>query len=108
MEYLSSFLAQARPGWPQADWSTWPFGHGWTDSWLFVGTKIVFVTLLFLFIIFIVRMLFGPGGLLREEWMDEEWERGREERLRELDERLAKGLLTRKQYERKRKRAERP
>lgn len=100
-------MAQAGRGGPQADWRTWPFGYGWGDSWLFVGAKLLFIVLLFAAIIFVIRRLFGPRGPLREKWMDEDWEHQRQERLRDLDEKLANGELDRAAYERRRRKAER-
>lgn len=99
-------LAQGRPGGPQADWRTWPFGRGWEDSWLFVGTKLLFILLLFGLLVFVLRRLFGPRGPLREKWMEEDWEHQRQERLRKLDERFERGELDRDAYERKRRKAE--
>lgn len=103
---LPAFMAQAgRPG-PQADWRTWPFGYGWSDSWLFVGAKLLFIVLLFALLAYAIRRLFGPGGPLREKWMDEDWEHQRLEKLRELDERLARGELDQASFERKRRKLE--
>ncbi|EGJ48383.1 hypothetical protein [Desulfocurvibacter africanus] len=104
---LPAFMAQSVRSGPQADWRTWPFGYGWSDSWLFVGAKLLFILLLFALLAYAIRRLFGPGGPLREKWMDEDWEHQRQERLRELDERLANGELDRATYERKRRKAER-
>lgn len=91
---LARFVASAAgvPPAPRAPsdpaWRMWPFsGPGGMKMGPLVA-KYLFVGGIFLALIFLLRFLFGPGGLMRDAWIDEDMERRRQKReaaLREAD-----------------------
>ena len=48
-----------------SEWSTWPFGPGYSEGWLITVTKFLFIGAVFGVICLFLRVLFGPGGRLR-------------------------------------------
>lgn len=60
-----------------AFWKFWPFssgrgGSGFWDWGPAAAAKGVFVFILLVAVVLLLRKLFGPGGCLRESWIDEE------------------------------------
>ncbi len=99
---IDVLFAAGNPG----DWSAFPFGPGFTGSWLLAVCKFVFIGLVLTLIIWLLRKVFGPGGPLRDEGLDREAEAaraGRLEALRILDRRLASGEITDEDYVQKKK-----
>ncbi len=88
-------------------WSKWPFGPTITGSWLATLTKFVFIGLVLAFIIWLLRLAFGPGGFLRDKDLDRESEEARKSKEESLDilrKRLASGEISSEDYQ-ERKRA---
>ncbi len=86
------------------DWSMWPFGPGFTGSWLLTVTKFVFIGVILALIMLGLRLLFGPKGPLRDKDLDREAEEERkqvQESLEILRKRLARGEITEEEFERK-------
>ncbi len=89
------------------EWAGFPFGPGFTGSWLLAVCKFLFIGLVLALIIGILRRVFGPGGFLRDKELDREAaeeRRNRQEARQILDQRLARGEISPEEYT-KRKRA---
>ncbi|MFN2267185.1 MAG: SHOCT domain-containing protein [Desulfonatronovibrio sp.] len=88
----------------EIDWSYWPFGEGFTGSWILALTKFLFIGAILAVILGFLRLLFGPKGFFRDEEMDREAEEERQ-KVREavdvLRQRLSRGEITEEEYERK-------
>ncbi|MFO7727667.1 MAG: SHOCT domain-containing protein [Desulfonatronovibrio sp.] len=88
----------------EIDWSYWPFGEGFTGSWILILSKFVFIGLILAVIIGFLRLLFGPGGMFRDKEMDLEAEQERQ-KVREavdvLRQRLARGEISDEEFEHK-------
>ncbi|RQD68118.1 MAG: SHOCT domain-containing protein [Desulfonatronovibrio sp. MSAO_Bac4] len=91
-------------GLSNVDWSYWPFGEGFTGSWILTLSKFVFIGVILAVILGFLRILFGPKGIFRDKEMDLEAEQERE-RVREavdiLRQRLAKGEISEDEFEHK-------
>jgi hypothetical protein len=65
---LALFFAQAdEPGWK----STWPFGPGYSEGFLSVVLKFALIAVILGGIALFLRVLFGPGGPMRDKEFDE-------------------------------------
>lgn len=88
----------------EVDWSYWPFGEGFTGSWILALTKFLFIGAILAVILGFLRLLFGPKGFFRDEEMDREAEEERQ-KVREavdvLRQRLARGEITEEEFEHK-------
>ncbi|RQD64639.1 MAG: SHOCT domain-containing protein [Desulfonatronovibrio sp. MSAO_Bac4] len=88
----------------EIDWSYWPFGEGFTGSWILTLTKFIFVGVILAVILGFLRLLFGPKGFFRDEEMDREAEEERQ-KVREavdvLRQRLVNGEITEEEFEHK-------
>ena len=94
---IDVLFAAGNPG----DWSGFPFGPGFTGSWLLAVGKFVFIGLILGVILWVLRKFFGPGGPLRDRDLDREAEEiraGRVEALKILDRRLASGEISNEEY----------
>ncbi len=84
------------------DWSYWPFGEGFTGSWILILSKFVFIGVILAVILGFLRVLFGPRGFFRDKEMDIEAEQERQ-RVREavdiLRQRLARGEISEDEFE---------
>lgn len=71
IQFSTLFLApRAQAG--KSPWETFPFSLPGQDSTIVViGAKLLFLLLILGSIALLLRWLFGPGGFLREPWMDE-------------------------------------
>jgi len=74
-----------RAGGQGSSWSRWPFGPSLTGGWLLTISKFLFIGLALAGIIVLLRLVFGPGGWLRDKELDEEAERDRKSREEALD-----------------------
>lgn len=84
-------------------WRAWPFNSGYGEHILPSLARFVFVALIFGVILLFLRLLFGPGGPLRDMELDRE---AREETAREraeLEEQFAKGEVSEIEYKLKMK-----
>ncbi|MGE4299694.1 MAG: hypothetical protein AB7E47_16870 [Desulfovibrionaceae bacterium] len=62
-------------------WAGWPFSYnGYGGGLLPMVAKFLFVAAIFVALILFLRFLFGPGGPLREDWIDEANEKARADR----------------------------
>lgn len=83
-------------------WSMWPFGPGFTGSWLLSISKFLFIGIILALILWLLRWAFGPGGFLRDADLDQEegkLQQNIQEALGILEECLSQGRITREDYE---------
>lgn len=88
------------------DWSAFPFGPGFTGSWLLAICKFLFIGLILALIMVVLRWLFGPKGFLRDKELDREAageRKSRQEAGKILDQRLARGEISPEEYARRKK-----
>ncbi|MFO7817325.1 MAG: SHOCT domain-containing protein [Thermodesulfobacteriota bacterium] len=88
------------------DWSSWPFGPGFTAGWLMSITKFVFIGLVLGLIMLVLRLLFGPKGPFRDKELEreaEEEKRKVQEAVDILNKRLAKGEISEEEFMRKKR-----
>lgn len=52
------------------DWRFWPFDRFYPESWLPLVAKILFVAAILGGMLLVLRKLYGPGGRLREDWVE--------------------------------------
>ncbi|MFP4070767.1 MAG: hypothetical protein ACLFTB_01845 [Desulfovibrionales bacterium] len=63
MNILTGFLGMAAA---QSDrWSQWPFGPGYEGGFLWTVSKFLLIAVFLGIIIGLLRIFFGPGGMLR-------------------------------------------
>lgn len=87
-----SFLDTLARRFSGPNWEHWPFGPGVGDVLASVS-RLLLVAAILLFIIFYLRLLFGPKGWFRDQELDREAEQERLEALAALDRRLASGEI---------------
>lgn len=85
-------------------WSMWPFGPGFTGSWLLSISKFLFIGVILALILWLLRWSFGPGGFLRDDDLDQDQDQDRlqsniQEALSILEERLDQGKINREDYD---------
>lgn len=86
------------------NWGHWPFGPGFEGGWLFAILKFVFIAIILALLLALLRWAFGPGGFLRDKELEAEAEKERaskQEAIRILDERLARGEIAIDEYEKR-------
>ncbi|MEZ7198173.1 SHOCT domain-containing protein [Pseudodesulfovibrio karagichevae] len=79
-------------------WRAWPFNAGYGEHILPAVARLLFVTLIMGVILLFLRLLFGPGGPLRDKELEEEARRETERERAELKERLEKGDISESEY----------
>ena len=84
-------------------WRAWPFNAGYGEHLLPALARMVFVALIIGAILLFLRVLFGPGGKLRDPELDREAEIERQKERAELEEQLAKGEISEMEYKMKMK-----
>ncbi|MGE4421289.1 MAG: SHOCT domain-containing protein [Pseudodesulfovibrio sp.] len=80
-------------------WRAWPFNAGYGEQILPAVARLLFVTLIMGVILLFLRLLFGPGGPLRDKELEEEARRETERERAELKERFEKGDITESEYQ---------
>ncbi|MBG0790109.1 MAG: SHOCT domain-containing protein [Desulfovibrionaceae bacterium] len=80
------------------EWRAWPFNSGYGEHLLPALARLVFVVIIIGGILFFLRLLFGPGGPLRDKELEEEARRETEQERAELEERFAKGEISEIEY----------
>ncbi|WP_207259619.1 SHOCT domain-containing protein [Desulfovibrio sp. Huiquan2017] len=80
-------------------WRAWPFNSGYGEHILPAVARLLFVSLIMGAILLFLRLLFGPGGPLRDKELDEEARLETEKERAELKERFEKGEISEPEYE---------
>jgi len=60
---IEIIFAAQRP----SEWAHWPFGPSFSGSWLNMLTRLIFIGLVLVLMMYLLRYLFGPGGPMRED-----------------------------------------
>ena len=84
-------------------WRAWPFNSGYGEHILPAVARFVFVSLIIGAILLFLRLLFGPGGPLRDKELDEEARLETERERAEVEEQFAKGEISEIEYKMKMK-----
>lgn len=79
-------------------WRAWPFNAGYGDHLLPSLARLAFVTLIMGVILLFLRLLFGPGGPLRDKEMDREAEEQIKQERAELEDKFARGEISEIEY----------
>jgi uncharacterized membrane protein len=79
-------------------WRAWPFNSGYGEHILPAVARLLFVTLIMGVILLFLRLLFGPGGPLRDKELEEEARRETEQERADLKERFEKGDISETEY----------
>ncbi|BCS87420.1 SHOCT domain-containing protein [Pseudodesulfovibrio sediminis] len=80
------------------EWRAWPFNSGYGEKILPAIARLVFVSAIMGVILLFLRLLFGPGGPLRDKEMDEEARIETEQERAEVEELFAKGEISELDY----------
>lgn len=79
-------------------WRAWPFNSGYGEHILPAIARMLFVAAIIGVVLLFLRLLFGPGGPLRDKELEEEARLETERERAELDEMLAKGEISEMEY----------
>ncbi len=79
-------------------WRAWPFNSGYGEHILPALARFAFVTLIIGAILLFLRLLFGPGGPLRDKELEEEARLETEQERAELETRFEKGEISEMEY----------
>ncbi|XXJ19952.1 SHOCT domain-containing protein [Desulfovibrio caledoniensis] len=85
-------------------WRAWPFNSGYGEHILPALARLLFVTMIMGVILLFLRLLFGPGGPLRDKELEEEARQEAERERAELKELLDAGEISEADYKVKMKR----
>jgi len=79
-------------------WRAWPFNSGYGEHIFPALARLAFVTLIIGAILLFLRLLFGPGGPLRDKELEEEARLETERERAEVEERFARGEISEVEY----------
>lgn len=79
-------------------WRAWPFNSGYGEHILPAIARFIFISLIMGVILLFLRLLFGPGGPLRDKELEEEARIETEKERAELEELFAQGEITEMEY----------
>ncbi|WFS61116.1 SHOCT domain-containing protein [Pseudodesulfovibrio thermohalotolerans] len=79
-------------------WRAWPFNSGYGEHILPAAARMLFVAAIIGVVLLFLRVLFGPGGPLRDKELEEEARRETEQERAELEEMFAKGEISEMEY----------
>lgn len=80
------------------EWRAWPFNSGFGEHILPAIARFIFISLIMGAILLFLRLLFGPGGPLRDKELEEEARLETERERAELEELYAKGEISDMEY----------
>ena len=84
-------------------WNFWPFGPGFTGSWLIAITKFIFIGFVLAILIWFLRFFLGPGGVMRDEEYNGKNNNEQSNALKILAERFARGEIDEEEYKNKKR-----
>lgn len=79
-------------------WRAWPFNSGFGEHILPAIARFIFISAIMGVILLFLRLLFGPGGPLRDKELEEEARIETERERAEVEELLVKGDITELEY----------
>ncbi|MCJ2164047.1 MULTISPECIES: SHOCT domain-containing protein [unclassified Pseudodesulfovibrio] len=79
-------------------WRAWPFNSGYGEHVLPAIARLAFITLIMGVILLFLRLLFGPGGPLRDKELEEEARQETQRERAETEALFARGELTELEY----------
>ena len=79
-------------------WKAWPFNAGYGEHFFPAVARLAFVFLIIGVILLFLRLLFGPGGPLRDKELEEEARLETEQERAELEELFAKNDISEAEY----------
>lgn len=85
-------------------WRAWPFNSGYGEHILPAVARLLFVSLIIGAVLLFLRLLFGPGGPLRDKELEEEARIETERERAETEELFARGEITEMEYKTRMKR----
>ncbi len=86
------------------EWRAWPFNAGYGEHILPAIARLAFVAIIIGGILLFLRLLFGPGGPLRDKELDEEARLETERERAEVKALLAQGKISEQEYKNRMKR----
>lgn len=89
------------------EWKVWPFNSGYGEPMLPAIARFVFISAILGGILFFLRLLFGPGGPLRDKELDRLADEERAKELAALEEQLKNGEVSEAEYRILKRRIER-
>jgi putative membrane protein len=84
-------------------WRAWPFNSGYGEHLFPAIARLLFVSLIIGAILLFLRLLFGPGGPLRDKELEEEARLETEQERAEVEALFAKGEISEMEYKTKMK-----
>ncbi|OIQ51752.1 hypothetical protein BerOc1_00209 [Pseudodesulfovibrio hydrargyri] len=96
--HIPAFLGSFLNFLDSPEWRAWPFNSGFGEQILPAVARLLFVTLIMGVILLFLRLLFGPGGPLRDKELEEEARQETERERAELKERLDAGEISEADY----------
>ena len=96
--HLPAFLGGFFDFMDSPQWRAWPFNSGYGETLLPAVARLLFVTMIMGVILLFLRLLFGPGGPLRDKELEEEARQETERERAELKEQLDRGELSEQEY----------
>ena len=79
-------------------WRAWPFNSGYGGHIIPAAARLLFVIGIFAAILIPLRLLFGPGGPLRDKELEEEAHLETEKERAEIEALFAKGEISETDY----------
>jgi len=95
---ISLFMADFFDFLDSPQWRAWPFNSGYGEHILPAIARFIFISLIMGGILLFLRLLFGPGGPLRDKELEEEARQQTEQERAELEERFEKGEISELEY----------
>ncbi|WP_319585049.1 SHOCT domain-containing protein [uncultured Pseudodesulfovibrio sp.] len=86
------------------EWRAWPFNSGYGEHILPAVARLLFVTMIMGVILLFLRLLFGPGGPLRDKELEEEARLETEQERAELQKLFDEGEISEADFKVKMKR----
>ncbi|WP_319543783.1 SHOCT domain-containing protein [uncultured Pseudodesulfovibrio sp.] len=95
---LPYFLANFFDFLDSPEWKAWPFNSGYGEQILPAVARLAFITLIMGAILLFLRVLFGPGGPLRDKELEQEAIEETAKERAETEELFAKGEISEMEY----------
>jgi len=80
------------------EWKAWPFNSGYGENILPAIARFAFITLIMGAILLFLRVLFGPGGPLRDKELEQEALEETAKERAEVEEQFSQGEISKMEY----------